>query len=239
MNEIIDVSSENTTATRSNTLGQIAKKICLIMSDAGVIPKTGYNSFHRYKYSSDKDISLALQKLMAKHGVAMFPSIISKNVTIDGKDRYCEVVMSFMFVDSDSGEFMTIESAGDATDKGDKAIYKAITGAQKYALLKTFVCPTGDDPEDDGQSHQSHQNQPNRTNPSAEAPVIKPLTEENIKKLHDQARAVALGGDRKFKKWWSGLAHQEQMAIKSDEKVYNSIKELLMDAEKRFNVGDK
>jgi hypothetical protein len=30
---------------------------------------------------------------------------------------------------------------------GDKGIYKAITGANKYALLKPFLLETGDDPE--------------------------------------------------------------------------------------------
>lgn len=36
---------------------------------------------------------------------------------------------------------------GEGMDTGDKAIYKAITGAQKYVLMKTFLIPTGDDPE--------------------------------------------------------------------------------------------
>ena len=42
-------------------------------------------------------------------------------------------------------------------DAGDKGIYKAIAGAQKYALMKVFMIPTGDDPEaDEGVDERNH-----------------------------------------------------------------------------------
>jgi hypothetical protein len=39
--------------------------------------------------------------------------------------------------------------AGQGLDSGDKAPYKAMTGALKYALLQSFLLATGDDPEAD------------------------------------------------------------------------------------------
>ena len=39
--------------------------------------------------------------------------------------------------------------AGEGADPGDKAPYKALTGALKYALLQSFLLATGDDPEDE------------------------------------------------------------------------------------------
>jgi hypothetical protein len=52
------------------------------------------------------------------------------------------------FIDGETGEK---ESFGpffaEGADKSDKGSYKAMTGAVKYALLKTFLIPTGDDPE--------------------------------------------------------------------------------------------
>jgi hypothetical protein len=39
--------------------------------------------------------------------------------------------------------------AGQGLDVGDKAPYKAMTGALKYALLQSFLLATGDDPEDE------------------------------------------------------------------------------------------
>jgi hypothetical protein len=57
--------------------------------------------------------------------------------------------MEFKFIDGETGEELVFHSEGEGQDAGDKGIYKAITGAQKYALMKAFMIPTGDDPEAD------------------------------------------------------------------------------------------
>jgi hypothetical protein len=57
--------------------------------------------------------------------------------------------MNYRFVDARSGEELTVRVAGEGADPGDKAPYKAMTGALKYALLQSFLLSTGDDPEDD------------------------------------------------------------------------------------------
>jgi hypothetical protein len=59
------------------------------------------------------------------------------------------VVMSYSFADADSAEEITVKVAGEGVDSGDKAPYKAMTGALKYALLQSFLLATGDDPEDE------------------------------------------------------------------------------------------
>ena len=51
--------------------------------------------------------------------------------------------------DVDTGETITAKVAGQGLDSGDKAPYKAMTGALKYALLQSFLLATGDDPEDE------------------------------------------------------------------------------------------
>ena len=53
------------------------------------------------------------------------------------------------FIDGDTGESYIAEGVGQGADSGDKGVYKAITGMMKYILLKTFLVPTGDDPERD------------------------------------------------------------------------------------------
>jgi hypothetical protein len=53
-------------------------------------------------------------------------------------------------VDGESGESLIVEAVGAGTDQpGDKAFYKAQTGAKKYALTQAFLIATGDDPEDE------------------------------------------------------------------------------------------
>jgi hypothetical protein len=59
------------------------------------------------------------------------------------------VVMAYTFSDVDSGEELVAKVAGQGLDTGDKAPYKAMTGALKYALLQSFLLATGDDPEDE------------------------------------------------------------------------------------------
>jgi hypothetical protein len=57
--------------------------------------------------------------------------------------------MAYTFADVDSGEEIIAKVAGQGLDPGDKAPYKAMTGALKYALLQSFLLATGDDPEDE------------------------------------------------------------------------------------------
>ena len=57
--------------------------------------------------------------------------------------------MNYRFVDARSGEELSVRVAGEGADAGDKAPYKAMTGALKYALLQSFLLSTGDDPEDE------------------------------------------------------------------------------------------
>src|SRR6202045_2489868 len=57
--------------------------------------------------------------------------------------------MAYTFIDVDTGEEITAKVAGQGLDSGDKAPYKAMTGALKYALLQSFLLATGDDPEEE------------------------------------------------------------------------------------------
>jgi hypothetical protein len=59
------------------------------------------------------------------------------------------VIMAYTFADVDSSEEVVAKVAGQGLDPGDKAPYKAMTGALKYALLQSFLLATGDDPEDE------------------------------------------------------------------------------------------
>jgi len=57
--------------------------------------------------------------------------------------------MNYSFVDVYTGEEIVTRVAGEGLDAGDKAPYKAMTGALKYALLQSFLLATGDDPEEE------------------------------------------------------------------------------------------
>lgn len=181
------------------SLKNLATKMILIMDDVSYIQKTGYNKFQNYKYAKESDIAAAFANAMKKHNVFMFTSILNRECTAYQTEKQVKtgektflvtVKLQVTFVDAESGERFTGVFFGDGSDKGDKAVYKAITGAQKYALMKTFLCETGDDPERDENNTQKNKNsynnqyRNNQNSQPARAAANNSLTEQQaISKL--------------------------------------------------------
>jgi hypothetical protein len=88
------------------------------------------------------------------------------------------VVMAYTFADVDSGEEIIAKVAGQGLDAGDKAPYKAMTGALKYALLQSFLLATGDDPEDERADARS-------TTSSSDRPINAEEVRELEKRIDD------------------------------------------------------
>lgn len=120
-------------------------KLAQVASAIGRIEKRGYNDFHKYNYALEADIVEGVRQELASRSVTLLPSV--ESVQRDGD--LTTVMMTFTFTDGDSGDTATMRWAGTGSDKGDKAIWKAYTGALKYVLMKTFLIATGDDPEGD------------------------------------------------------------------------------------------
>jgi hypothetical protein len=137
--------------------GALAKKLAGILSQTGRLKKEGHNEHFNYDFITESTLSGAVRDLLAAAGVFLFTSVISQEVreiVQPGKQEQGErrtlltlVTTEHTFVDGDSGESFTVKSQGHSLDNGDKGVYKAITGAVKYALYKNFLFPTGDDPE--------------------------------------------------------------------------------------------
>lgn len=148
-------------------------KIAAVAAAVIRIPKNGENTFHRYKYATESDITDGLRELLHANGLAFLPpSVISwerdevaDNPKIGPRTR---VQVQFALGCATTGETYTTVLWGEANDNADKGFYKAYTGAVKYYLMKTFLIATGDDPEQD--SHQ--QNAPASFNqPRQQAPT--------------------------------------------------------------------
>jgi len=132
----------------------LVKKLVEVMKQVKYIQKTGFNDFHRYKYAQEADVSEKVREVLAEQNVVMIPNVkthtVREHINAKGKTEYIVTVeVEFTFIDGDTGETITFTMYGEGQDAGDKGTYKAITGAQKYALMKAFMIPTGDDPEAD------------------------------------------------------------------------------------------
>ncbi|MDT2194880.1 ERF family protein [Paenibacillus larvae] len=131
----------------------LVKKLAEVMDSVKYIQKTGYNSFNNYKYATEADVNEKVREELAGRKVIMIPNVKSQSIR-EHKNRkgYIEYIatvqVEFTFMDGESGETITFSTFGEGQDSGDKGTYKAITGAQKYALMKAFMIPTGDDPEE-------------------------------------------------------------------------------------------
>lgn len=130
-------------------------KLAAVMGEVERIPKSGRNAFHNYDYATEADIVAAVRKGMATRALMLVPDVEAMEWR-DGRPdkggkptKVCTLRVRFRLMDGESGEQMDFVVIGEGDGADDKATYKAMTGATKYALLKLFLIPTGDDPEAD------------------------------------------------------------------------------------------
>ena len=125
----------------------ISTKLLKVQSNLKTIKKTGYNNHQKYSYATEQDINDVIRPELAKNNIAHVWSVENVELLKDGQFAIATVLHTF--TDTDSGESVQIKSVGTGADKGDKAVYKAYTGASKYAFAKMFLIDTDDDPEKD------------------------------------------------------------------------------------------
>jgi len=131
----------------------LRQKLAEVRRRLGYVQKRGHNERFNYSYVTAADIAGSIGDLLAELGVVIIPrleEISYESAAGRGEAvRMARVVMAYTFADVDSGEELTAKVAGQGLDAGDKAPYKAMTGALKYALLQSFLLATGDDPEEE------------------------------------------------------------------------------------------
>ncbi|MDB5105795.1 MAG: hypothetical protein JWP91_3484 [Fibrobacteres bacterium] len=132
------------------------QKLAKVMAETRWVEKKGRNSFFNYDYARETDILDAVRTKLADNGIFVFTSVENMEMketgkrTRDGSPVNLVIVKTkHTFWDGESGETAEVFGTGCGEDSGDKAIYKAITGAMKYFISKNFLISTGDDPEKD------------------------------------------------------------------------------------------
>lgn len=119
------------------------------LSERGVLKREGNNTYDKYKYFSEAQYKELFTELLPKHGLELnFDEIEYVTFTVEGKQPNGRMPkLKFYLYDTDTGFYETTTITGEGIDKGDKAGYKAYTGALKYYLADKFMVATGDDPE--------------------------------------------------------------------------------------------
>ncbi len=145
----------------------LRQKLAVVRRRLVYVQKRGHNPRFNYSYVTAADIAGAVGDILAELGVVVVPRLesISHEAVRPGRneaEHVARVVMSYSFVDVDTAEEITVKTADEGLDSGDKAPYKAMTGALKYALLQSFLLATGDDPEEERVSMGNHSSPPAR-----------------------------------------------------------------------------
>jgi hypothetical protein len=132
----------------------ITQKLVKILGAVARVKKNGFNAHQKYQYATEADIMDAVKEALIENSVFITESsrvLDIKDLVKDGKTSFITTVeTTHTFIDADSGESLSVTSVGQGHDSLDKGVYKAITGANKYFLVKNFLISTGDDPENDG-----------------------------------------------------------------------------------------
>ena len=136
---------------------KLAKKLAEVMGEIGYVQKRGKNAFHGYNYVKAADLAHAVRSRLASRNVIMLSDLVSSETreisANDGKVmQFCDVILSYTFHDGDTGESFSFRCPGSGADRGDKAVYKALTGSLKYAIRNAFLVPDESDPEADSKT---------------------------------------------------------------------------------------
>ena len=119
-----------------------------------------------YKAVSERDILDAVKPVEIELGIYSYPlarEIVEsdqlESETKNGKKTtfYTKLKTVYRFVNiDDPKEYLDITSYAVGLDSGDKGDGKAMTYADKYALMKAYKISTGDDPDKDASEDQSY-----------------------------------------------------------------------------------
>lgn len=167
------------------------------LKERGVLKKDKTNDFDHYNYFSEAQYKALFTELFSKHGLELKFDEIEYGMFETQSEKQPNgrlPKIEFRLFDIETGFFESTTITGEAIDKGDKAGYKAYTGALKYYLADTFMVATGDDPENESpdakgnskterKTAQKGNNDGKKASPKQVELLAKNYTGENLAKL--------------------------------------------------------
>ena len=202
----------------------IYEKLSLITTEMAVIEKNlevEMTKTKKYKAVSERDVLDNVKPLEAKYRIYSYPvdrQLIDKDTLVKETEYngaisrtntlFMRLETIYRFVNMDNPqEFIDIKTYGDGLDTGDKAPGKAMTYADKYALLKCYKISTGDDPDKDASPTNGYRKNEDEINLEITKDFMKYLVEsetdldkllehfgvESEKQLTNEQRVEAIG----------------------------------------------
>jgi hypothetical protein len=141
------------------TQQNIHQALIAIMREVLPIEKKERNEQQRFNFRGIDTIMNDLHDLFAKHGVVILPNGSRKETRLrqsksGGDLMHTDLFISYKFIAED-GSFVEVPDVpSEAMDSGDKATFKAMSGALKYCLMQMFLIPTAEKKDPDADSYE-------------------------------------------------------------------------------------
>ena len=155
------------------------------LKERGILQKGGENKFDHYSYFSEAQYKALFTELFSAHGLEMKFTELEYS-TFEGSEKQANGRMPkilFTLFDIQTGFFEETTLTGEGIDKGDKAGYKAYTGALKYFLADTFMVATGDDPQSESPEQTMNKKNERKATPKQIAILMQSYTGDNLTTL--------------------------------------------------------
>jgi hypothetical protein len=184
-----------------------------------LVGKSGRNTYDKYTYATLEDYIAAIRLPLSEEGLALVFSqehveTLEPRQTKGGGTEYGARVHMEMHLMHSSGETWCCRGTGDGFDRGDKAVYKAATGARKYLIASALNLATSDDPEAD-----SPQGEPVAQRPTTPAGNRTERTERTDGGARAAAPAPVVPAVAAMKKAMQEIATKAVEAASEDERV--------------------
>ena len=164
------------------------------------------NKTSSYKAVSERDILDNVKPLETKYGIYSYPfarkvidsdTLVKETEFVNARTddvtttktntlfMRLETIYRFVNIEKPE-EYVDITTYGDGLDTGDKAPGKAMTYADKYALMKAYKISTGDDPDKEPSSENGYKkavSKEAKATPKQIELLLKIYKDDNLNKL--------------------------------------------------------
>ncbi len=200
---------------------KIAAKIAEVMQNVDYLQKDGKVAYGstRYSYLSEEKITSEMREAMLKAGLVIYPvrmEIVNQQdiSTKTGQARVINILVTYRVQDIDSEEFIEVQALGEGMDAGDKAVYKAMTGAFKYAQRQAFMIPTGDDPDKVSSDELVGRNNRYEQKPPEQ---VSRATQSQLNKIYAMAREIGYSAETMRDLIGSGFGRESSKELTQEE----------------------
>ena len=139
-------------------MATVYEKIQQVMGSVNYLNKDGFVETGKgkgYKALTDEKVLGAVRPALVSAGLVILPVKMDQQRTdeqvkaYDGStktNRITDVSVTYRIINvEDPKDYVEVVSAGTGVDTQDKGIGKAMTYAKKYAILNSFLIPSGED----------------------------------------------------------------------------------------------